>query len=43
MTQHELWQIQKEYNRRFNAAPTGSAQEAYFRQIRDTARNSIRP
>jgi hypothetical protein len=42
MPQQELWQIQDEYNRRFNAAPTGSAQEAYFRQIRDTARNSIR-
>ena len=43
MPQQELWQIQEEYNRRFNAAPTGSAQEAYFRQIRDAARSSIRP
>jgi hypothetical protein len=43
MPQQELWQIQEEYNRRFSAAPTGSAQEAYFRQIRDMARNSIRP
>jgi hypothetical protein len=43
MPQQELWQIQEEYNRRFSAAPTGSTQEAYFRQIRDMARNSIRP
>jgi hypothetical protein len=43
MPQHELWQIQEEYNRRYSAAPTGSLQETYFRQIRDAARNSIRP
>jgi hypothetical protein len=43
LPQKELWQIQEDYNRRYNAAPTGSAREAYFRQIRDIARNSIRP
>lgn len=43
MSQQELWQLQDEYNRRFSAAPTGSLQESYYRQIRDQARNLIRP
>lgn len=42
LSQQELWQIQEEYNRKFSAAPSGSLQESYFRQIRDQARSLIR-
>ncbi len=40
--QYQLWQIQEEYNNRFNAAPSGSLLESYCRQIRDLARSLIR-
>lgn len=43
MSQAELWQIQDEYNRKYSAAPSGSASESYYRQIRDQARSLIRP
>lgn len=38
---HEVYQIQDEYNRKFNQAPSGSAKEQYARQIRDIARNYL--
>lgn len=43
MQQYELMQIQQEYNNRYNSAPSGSLQENYYRQVRDTARSLIRP
>lgn len=43
MPAYQLWQIQEEYNSRFNAAPSGSLQEGYFRQVRDLARSLYRP
>jgi hypothetical protein len=43
MQQYELNQIQSEYNSRYSAAPSGSLQESYYRQVRDTARSLIRP
>ncbi len=42
LSQQELWQIQEEYNQKFSAAPSGSLQETYFRQVRDQARSLIR-
>lgn len=41
LTQQELWQIQEEYNNKYNSAPSGSVRENYFRQIRDQARSLI--
>lgn len=43
MPQYELMNIQQEYNNRYNAASSGSLQEGYYRQVRDTARSLIRP
>lgn len=43
LQQYELMQIQQEYNNRYNSASSGSLQEGYYRQIRDTARGLIRP
>jgi len=43
MPAYQLWQIQDEYNNRFNAAPSGSQQESYYRQVRDLARSLYRP
>lgn len=42
-SQPQLMQIQGEFNNRYNAAPSGSSQEAYYRQIRDSARSLIHP
>lgn len=42
LSQQELWQIQEEYNQKYSAAPSGSVQESYFRQIRDQARSLVR-
>ncbi|MGZ3725462.1 MAG: hypothetical protein ACXWQQ_06665 [Pseudobdellovibrio sp.] len=43
MGQQDLWQVQDEYNRKYTAAASGSTQESYYRQIRDTARSLIHP
>ena len=43
MSQQELWQVQDEYDRKYAAAPSGSMQETYYRQIRDQARGLIHP
>lgn len=43
MSQQELWQLQQEYQQKFQAAPSGSLKEGYYRQIRDQARSLIRP
>ncbi|MEK6628807.1 MAG: hypothetical protein AABY53_09285 [Bdellovibrionota bacterium] len=42
LPQQQLWQIQDEYNRRYNGAPRGSLLETYYRQVRDHARSLIR-
>ncbi len=39
--QQALFQIQDEYNQKFNQASSGSLKEAYFRQVRDIARNLL--
>ena len=36
-----LLQLQDEYNSKYNAASSGSAKEAYFRQVRDLARSLL--
>ena len=41
LSQQELWQIQEEYNQKYSAAPSGSLQESYFRQVRDQARSLV--
>ena len=41
LPQQQLWQIQEEYNQKYTAAPAGSLQESYFKQIRDQARSLI--
>lgn len=43
MPAYQLWQVQEEYHSRFNAAPSGSLQENYYRQVRDLARSLYRP
>jgi hypothetical protein len=39
--QQTLFQIQDEYNQKFNSAPSGSLKESYFRRVRDTARGLL--
>lgn len=41
MSQQYLYQIQDEYNQKYNQAPSGSAREQYFRQVRDIARSRL--
>jgi hypothetical protein len=41
MPQYQLYQIQDEYNSKYNAARSGSLQESYYRQVRDVARSLI--
>jgi hypothetical protein len=41
MPQYQLYQIQDEYNQKYNAARSGSLQESYYRQVRDLARSLI--